>query len=96
MQLHESLKEIALRLESGLTTAGHPLTERIFEGAASYSIKYTLHDDPVFNQAQLRYELVRHCSARLRDAKHVSAGVAGELDVLRWFVAERSESPLSV
>ena len=52
VQLHESLKEIALRLESGLTTAGHPLTERIFEGAASYSIKYTLHDDPVFNQAQ--------------------------------------------
>jgi hypothetical protein len=90
------LKEIRLRLESQLVTAGHPVTEQVFEGAGSYRTQYTLHDDPVFNQTQLRLGLVKHCAARLRDEKFVSSGCAGEFDILRWFIGERRESPLSV
>ncbi len=94
--LADSLKELALRLESELATASHPLTEKVFEGAGHYRTEYTLHSDPLFNHAQLRLELVRHCADRLRDQKHVGSGCAGEFDTLRWCIGERIESPLSI
>jgi hypothetical protein len=46
--LVDSLKEVALRIENQLVTEGHPMTEKVFEGAALYRTDYALHADPRF------------------------------------------------
>ena len=90
--LHDDLRETALVLEKELSEAGIPLSEDHYREPTTFA----LHGYHEFNDSQLRYELVRHVAARLRDSKHIASGCSGEFDVLKWFVGERSESPLSV
>ena len=90
--LHDDLRETALGLEKELSEAGIPLSEDHYREPTTFA----LHGYHEFNDGQLRYELVRHCAERLRDAKHVSSGCAGEFSVLKWFAGESTESPLSV
>ena len=94
-KLLADLKATTEALEDELDAKGIPISETHYE-SPGYVVSYTLHNDPRFAQAQLVWLLAVHNAARLEDTKFVDGGTAQEFDILKWFLGQREECPLSV
>lgn len=94
-KLYADLKATTEALEDELDAKGIPISESHYQSRA-YVTTYTLHTDPRFTQAQLVWLLAVHNANRLQDEKFVAAGCAQEFQILKWFLGQREECPLSV
>ena len=78
----ENLVELTLKLESERKQLGWPIAEHYAGGETVWP----LHADSGWSQTQIRYLQAAAVAERLRSRRLVDDGIAGELDVLRYFL----------